>query len=154
MYKKILVPLDGSELAETALEHVVAIAKGRPIDKVILIRVLESLIIDVKDYIGAERVREAEEKIEGNAKKYLDKTASKLKKDGIPVETRIVVNGQPAARILEVAKEEDVDLIIMSTHGRSGVPRWLFGSVAHRVLVHSSIPILLVVSKGSEKYKW
>ncbi|TFH42686.1 MAG: universal stress protein, partial [Chrysiogenales bacterium] len=78
---------------------------------------------------------------------YLDKTADGLRKDGISVETRIVVDGEPASKILETAKEENADLIIMSTHGRSGFTRWIFGSVANRVLIHSSIPVLMVVPK-------
>lgn len=154
MYKKILVPLDGSKFAESALAHVRAVAQGRPIDKIVLLRVVEPIIVDVKDYLGAERTREAEDKLEANAKEYLDNIASDLRKDGIPVETRIVVNGEPAAKILEITREETIDLIIMSTHGRSGFPRWLHGSVANRVLVHSSVPVLMVVPKGSKNYKW
>jgi nucleotide-binding universal stress UspA family protein len=148
MYEKLLVPLDGSNFSESALEHAKAIAKGCSVKKVILLRVLEPLIMDVKDFIAAERVREAEEKREKAAKKYLEKVAAELRKDGIPVETKLVVDGQPAEKILEVAKDEKVDLITMSTHGRAGFQQWVFGSVAHRVLVHSSIPILMVVPGG------
>jgi nucleotide-binding universal stress UspA family protein len=144
MYKKILVPLDGSKFAERALDHVRAVAQGRPVDKVILIRVLEPLIIDVKDYIGVDRAREAEEKLEADAKRYIEKTAAALKKEGIPVEAMMVVDGEPAVKILEAAKEEKVDLIIMSTHGRSAFFHWVFGSVAHKVLANSSVPILLI----------
>ena len=86
MYKKILVPLDGSKFAESALEHVRAVAQGRPVEKVILIRVLEPLIIDVKDYIGVDRAREAEEKLEADAKRYIEKTAAALKKEGRAIE--------------------------------------------------------------------
>ncbi len=148
MYKKLLVPLDGSTFSESALEHARTIAKGRTVEKVILLRVLEPLIMDVKDFIGAERVREAEEKREIDARQYLEKVAAELRKDDIPVETKLVVDGQPAEKILEVAKDEKVDLITMSTHGKSGFQQWVFGSVAHRVLVHSSIPILMVVPGG------
>ncbi|MEW5815228.1 MAG: universal stress protein [Spirochaetota bacterium] len=154
MYRKILVPLDGSKFAESALEHVRAIAQGRLVDKVVLIRVLIPIIMDAKDYLGAERVREAEDKLEADAKEYLDKTATDLRKEGIPVETKIVVDGEPAAKILEVAREERVDLIIMSTHGRSGFTRWIFGSVANRVLIHSSVPVLMVVPEGRGKEKF
>jgi nucleotide-binding universal stress UspA family protein len=151
MYNKILVPLDGSKFAESALEHAREIARGSSVDKVILLRVIEPLIVDVKDFIAAERVREAEEKRETEAKKYLDKVAAELKKDNIPVETKLIVDGQPAEKILEVASDEKVDLIAMSTHGRSGFQQWVFGSVAQRVLVHSSIPILMVVPGGERK---
>jgi len=148
MYEKLIVPLDGSDFSESALVHAKAIAKGCSVKKVILLRVVEPLIKDVKDFITAERVHEAEQKREESAKKYLDKVAAELRKDGIYVETKLVVDGQPAEKILEVAKDEKVDLITMSTHGRSGFQQWVFGSVAHRVLVHSSIPILMVVPGG------
>jgi nucleotide-binding universal stress UspA family protein len=148
MYKKILIPLDGSQFAESALDHARAIAKVSSVEKVILLRVIEPLIVDVKDFIGAERAREAELKREADAKKYLHKVAAELKKENIPVETKLVVDGEPAEKILEVAKDEKVDLITMSTHGRSGFQQWVFGSVAHRVLVHCSIPILMVVPGG------
>ncbi len=148
MYKKILVPLDGSRFAESALEHVRAIAQGCQVSKAILARVLVPLIMDVKDYVGAEHIREAEDKLEAGARKYLGKIATKLRKDGISAETKLVVNGEPAAKILGVAKEEKVDLIIMSTHGRSGFSRWVLGSVAERVLSHSSVPVLMAIPPG------
>jgi nucleotide-binding universal stress UspA family protein len=151
MYKKILVPLDGSNFAESALGHAREIARASSVEKLILLRVIEPLIVDIKDFIAAERVREAEEKREARAREYLKKTAAELKKDNIPVETKLVVDGEPAEKILEVAEDEKVDLIIMSTHGRSGFQQWVFGSVAHRVLVHSSIPILMVVPGGKRR---
>jgi nucleotide-binding universal stress UspA family protein len=153
MYKRILVPLDGSKFAETSLDHVRVLAKGCPVDRVILLRVIEPIIADVKDYIGAERVREAEAKLEAEAKKYLDRIASELKKDNIPAESKLVVDGEPAAKILETIKEEKINLIIMSTHGRTGFEKWLHGSVAQKVMAHTSIPILMVVPKGSKAKK-
>jgi nucleotide-binding universal stress UspA family protein len=147
MYNKILVPLDGSTFAESALEHVRSIAQCGTLEKVVLMRVLEPLIPSVKDYIGIERAREAEDKIEADAKKYLDKTAAGLRKDGIHAEVKMVVDGEPAIKILEIAKEEKADLIVMSTHGRSAFFHWVFGSVAHKVLVNSSFPILLIPRK-------
>ena len=153
MYKNILVPLDGSKFAEGALEHVRAIAHERPVDKVFLVRVVEPLIMDVKNYIGLERSREAEDKLEADAKKYIEKTAADLRKEGIHIESKIVVDGEPAAKILEAAKAENIDLIIMSTHGRSAFFHWVFGSVAHKVLVHSSVPILVVPRKDKGGFR-
>jgi nucleotide-binding universal stress UspA family protein len=153
MYRKILVPLDGSKFAESALEHVRTIAQGGAVEKVVLIRVLEPLVIDVRDYLGADRAREAENKIEADAKRYIEKTAAGLRKEGIHVEFKIVVDGEPAAKILEAAKAENIDLIIMSTHGRSAFFHWVFGSVAHKVLVHSSVPILVVPRKDKVGFR-
>jgi len=144
MYKKILVPLDGSTFAESALEHVRKVAREGEVEKVFLIRVLEPIIIDVKDYIGADRARETEEKLEADAKKYLEKTKAVLRKEDMHAEMKMVVDGEPTAKILEFAQQEKVDLIIMSTHGKSAFFHWIFGSVAHKVLANSPIPILLV----------
>jgi nucleotide-binding universal stress UspA family protein len=139
-----LVPLDGSTFAESALEHVRKVAREGEVEKIFLIRVLEPIIIDVKDFIGADRARETEEKLEAAAKKYLEKTKAVLRKEGIHAEVKMVVDGEPAAKILEFAQQEKVDLIIMSTHGKSAFFHWIFGSVAHKVLANSPIPILLV----------
>jgi len=150
MYNRILVPLDGSELAECALEHVRAIAQGLQVDKVVLLRVLEPLLSlsTPHDDTGVRRVREAEDKLEADAKEYINKVAGNLKKDGIPVETELVLGGEPAAKIIESAKEDKSTLIIISTHGRSGVSNWLFGSVAERVVHHSPVPVLMVVARS------
>jgi len=150
MYKKILVPLDGSELAESALEHVRAVIQGLPVDKVVLLQVIESPFRAgfAHGYLSAEHVRLAEEQLEADARKYLNKVAGNLRKDGIPAETELVVDGEPAAKILESVKKNNIDLIIMNTHGKSAISRWVFGSVADRVVHHSPVPILMVVARG------
>ena len=150
MYREVLVPLDGSELAECALEHVRAIAKGCQVDKVVLLRVLDPPFQAgaAKSYIAAEHVRQAEDKLEADARGYLDRVASDLSKNGVSVKTELVLSGEPAAKILESAREDKVDLIIMSTHGRSGVSSWVFGSVAERIVRHSPIPVLIVAPCG------
>jgi len=150
MYNRILVPLDGSELAERALEHVRAIAQGLQVDKVVLLRVLEPhlSLLTPHDDTAVRRAREAADKLEADAKDYLNKVAGNLKKDGIPVETELVLGGDPATKILKAAEEDKVDLIIISTHGRSGVSGWLFGSVAERVVRHSPVPVLMVVARS------
>lgn len=153
MYDTILIPLDGSTFAESALEHVRAIGKGCRAKKVILFRVVEPIVVDVKDYVTAEHARAAEEKREADARQYLEKIAADLKKEGLSVETRQKINGEPAEGILETAREEKVDLIIMSTHGRTGFQKWIFGSVAHRVLIYSPVPVLMVAPRGMERAK-
>jgi nucleotide-binding universal stress UspA family protein len=153
MYKKILVPLDGSEFAENALQHARTISIGCAVEKVILLRVVAPIIKDVKDMIEAEYVRKAERKREADAQEYLNTTAESLKKDGLPVETELIVNGEPADKILEYAREKKVDLIVMSTHGRTGFQKWVFGSVANNVLVNSLIPVLMVVPAGRRGMK-
>ncbi len=146
MYKRILVPLDGSELAECALGHVRAVTKGLQVDKVVLLRVLEPAVGAPHDYGSAERFRQAEDKLEADARGYLDRVAGNLRKDGMPVEIELVVEGDPAAKILDSAEKNDIDLIVISTHGRSGVSRWVFGSVAERIVRHSPVSVFMVVA--------
>jgi len=149
MYKKILAPLDGSELAECALEHVRTVTKGRRAPKVILLQVIP-FPAHPAHTLSDELIRSESEKAEANARDYLAKVADSLRADGIAVDTAIV-RGGPAEEILDYAKENKVDLIVMSTHGRSGVSRWVFGSVAERVLRHSATPVLIVPSFGSRR---
>ena len=151
MYKKILVPLDGSELAEHVLEHVKAVAKGCQVPQVILLQVIEPLLISFKaDITVANNYREAEDKFEASVKDYLSRVAETLKKSGIAVETAItnITHGSAAGEILNYATENGVDLIVMSTHGKSGSSRWHFGSVSDRVASHSAIPVLIVAPSG------
>ena len=143
MYQKVLVPLDGSELAECALAHVRAIATGGH-SQVVLFQAIEPLLILKKLDLGmADRYREAEDKFEADVKGYLDSVAEPLRQSGIPVETAVVnlTHVDVAGEILNFAGERGIDLIVMSTHGRSGISRWAFGSVADRVVRHSVVPV-------------
>lgn len=154
MYKKILVPLDGSKLAEKALEHLKFVTKSGVVERIILMRVVEPILPDIKSNIGAEHLHQAELKREKEAKSYLTRVSNKLKEDGFPIETRLEIDGEPAEKIIELARQEDVDLIIMSTHGRTGFRRWLYGSVASRIINHSPVPILVVVPEEKKKVRW
>ena len=140
MYKRVLVPLDGSELSECILEHVKAIATGCSVPEVILLRVAEP--IQHVYEMGEDWRRDTEKKTEAAATEYLSQVAANLKQEGIATETT-VVQGQVAEEILDYVKSNHVDLVIMSTHGRSGVSRWFLGSVAERVVRHSVAPVLV-----------
>ena len=140
MYKKILAPLDGSKFSECNLEHVRTVATGRQVPEVVLLRVIEPM---QQVYELSEKwQRDVEEKALVEAKDYLAKVADDLKKDGVSAET-VVILGKPDEAILDYATQNQVELIIMSTHGKSGVSRWAFGSVADRVLRHSPVPVLI-----------
>ncbi len=148
MYKKILVPLDGSGLSECSLSHVMMVATGCKVPEVVLFRVAEPLSPMV--YAGemdARWIVQAEEKNKVQAKEYIEEMAVRLKKEGIAVQG-VFVSGRAAEEIIDYAKKNQVDLIVMSTHGRSGVSRWAWGSVADRVLRHSPVPVLMVTSSG------
>jgi nucleotide-binding universal stress UspA family protein len=146
MYKKILVPLDGSELAECVLPHVKAIAAGDGTGQVILLRVVEPLPAGTPPAIDFEIVRKAGVKA---AEEYLARTKTELIKEGLNVEAQVLI-GRPAETIIEFAQRNKVDLITLATHGRSGITRWVLGSVADRLVRSSSIPVLLIRPKGFE----
>lgn len=145
MYKKMLAPLDGSELAECTLTHTRAIAKGCQVPEVVLLRVVEPLRQVYE--LGEEWRRNAEAKAQAEAKDYLSKVADSLKKEGIAAEAA-VVSGRSADEILDYTKKNQVDLIVMSTHGMSGISRWVLGSVADRVIRHSTVPVLVISPLG------
>ena len=144
MYKKILVPLDGSKLAECVLPHVTAIAAGCGIQEVVLVRVVEPIPVEAPPAIDFEVVQKAGTKA---AEKYLAKTKTKLSKKGLNVEAK-VLTGRPGENITEFAERNKVDIIALATHGRSGISRWIFGSVADKIVRSSSVPVLLIKPEG------
>ncbi len=145
MYKKILVPLDGSELAKTALDQAEKLAKTFDAE-IILFQVVPFMPI----YGSPELVTPliVDEKQKEAAEKYLANLAEELRKKGLKVAAMVRTGQQVAVEIIDFAKEIGVDLIIMCTHGRSGISRWVLGSIAHKVLTRAETPILLVRSKG------
>ncbi|MFB0559201.1 MAG: universal stress protein [Dehalococcoidales bacterium] len=148
MYKKILAPLDGSKFSECSLEHVRAVAAGCKVPEVLFLMVIEPPSQPLER--GENWSREVVERGRSWAEDYLAKVAKKLKKEGIAAQTT-VLTGWPADQILDYADQNKADLIIMSTHGRSGVTRWVFGSVADRVLRHSKVPVLVVPPRGCRR---
>lgn len=141
MYKKAIVPLDGSIVAEGIIPLVLEIAG--PLDmEVVLLRVVVPIPPSVIE--GSRHVEvEDREKRRIEAEEYFAPTVSKLRAKGVRVTTQ-VRRGEPAAEILAGAKAAGADLIAMTTHGRSGLGRLLFGSVAEAVLRHSEIPVFLM----------
>jgi nucleotide-binding universal stress UspA family protein len=142
MYNKILVPLDGSKTAECCLGHVVDIAKGCNIPEVILLFVVEPAPAGL--YQSSAEVRE---KLRDWSKTYLAGVEKSLTKDGVTAKS-VIVEGKAAETIVDYAEKNGIDLIIMSTHGRSGPSRWALGSVADKVIRSSTIAVLIAVPKG------
>lgn len=153
MYRKILAPLDGSELAECTLTHVATIAKGCQVPEVVLLRVIEPL--NMLYEVSEETISKLKETAEADSRDYLAKSADSLKKAGISSVSTDVLTGKPAKMILDYARKKKADLIVMSTNGRSGVSRWMLGSVTDKVVRQSPIPVLTVSPPGcrSKVYK-
>jgi nucleotide-binding universal stress UspA family protein len=140
MYERILVPLDGSPLAEQALPHAVAQA-GRFGAEIILLKVLDPLPDPV--FSSPAALRTAERASAELASDYLERTAARLREEGVPVQVSIV-DGKPYLEIVSFAERQQIDMIVMSTRGHSGFSRWLLGSVADRVVRGATVPVLLV----------
>ncbi|MFC2068199.1 universal stress protein [Chloroflexota bacterium] len=145
MYQKILAPFDGSELSECTIEHIKTIAVGCQVREVILLTVMVPL--PQVTQLGEEWQRDTDKKTHEAAENHLKNIAAILNKEGLSTQT-IVTPGLAADEILEHAKKSQADLIIMSTHGRSGISRWVFGSVAEKVVRHSIVPVLAVSPHG------
>jgi len=141
MKPKILVPLDGSKLAERAVEQAEKIAKALG-HEVILFQVIRNPL-DSAPEAGPETEERATQETIDNANAYLNSIASGLEKEGIKARVEIG-EGPPYAGILGLAHREDVDFIIMSTHGRTGLTRALMGSVAEKVVYTTKRPVMLV----------
>ena len=144
MYQEILVSLDGSELAEAALPHARALAKAFDA-RITLLSVLEPLEMYPQQGLVGPVVSismNVQEEL-ANLKQYLDGVAANLTKEGIAVRTE-VREGDPASAICDYAEGNQMDIIVMSTHGRSGIQRWVYGSVADRVLRSAQVPVLLI----------
>ncbi len=134
-FDKVLVPLDGSTLAEAAMWKAAEMANGGTVS---LLRAAEAHTLPGADPVDAQvtAVREAEE--------YLTSALKRLEKQGVKnVETHVWY-GPAAAAIVEAAQVQKADLIVMSTHGRSGLGRLILGSVAESVLRGTRTPILVV----------
>lgn len=141
-FEKIMVPLDGSEFAEAALEPALAIARAMG-SEVVLFRVAQPIPLagklaempDVYDEVVAATYREAED--------YLTALQERLASDRISIEYRSAAGGI-ARQILDYAAEEKIDLLVISSHGRTGVDRWIHGSVAQKVLSNCSCSTLII----------
>jgi nucleotide-binding universal stress UspA family protein len=145
MFQNILVPLDGSKLAENALRPAMELAQKFE-GEITLLRVVRSPypITDLSGAAYGDMVVGMREILQDEAKGYLQAQKGSLTGQGYKVKTHLIDGDMVADQILDVAQAQKMDVIVMSTHGRSGVGRWVYGSVADRVLQHATIPILLV----------
>jgi nucleotide-binding universal stress UspA family protein len=146
LFRKILVPLDGSKEGEQAIPQAEALAKAFGAE-MILLQVYDLLkpIVAGEPYMAMSAVvlQEEEEQREASAMDYLMKTEEALRRKGLDT-SKVVLMGSAADKILDYAEANGIDLIAMSTHGRSGIGRWVFGSVTDKVLHAGDTPVLAV----------
>jgi len=142
MYSKILVPLDGTELAERAIQQAEEIGQCTKAE-IIFFQVVQNPIRSAPIAAGQKEVTKATKYVTDKGYAYLQKVASPLKAKGIKVRCDVEV-GEPTGRILGKAHNEDVDLIVMSTHYEGELYKMVVGSIAEKVLLGTKRPVLLV----------
>lgn len=138
MYKKILLPTDGSTYADQEVERVEKLLADD--GEVIVLSVAGRLTSSA--FQSRKKVKKVNEKLKKDAHKFVDNMAAKFD-ESINVKKMVVV-GFPAETINQVADEEDADLIVISSSGKSGIHKFVIGSVAEKVLKNSEIDVLLV----------
>jgi nucleotide-binding universal stress UspA family protein len=143
MESRLLVPLDGSSLAEQALSCAVMLGKELPAELVLLRAV--HLPGEAQKYLGeaTEDQSKLVEQFDAEADDYLRKTAGSLRQAGMSVQ-HVIQHGPAAEAIVDYAEQTEITQIVMATHGYSGIRRWTHGSVAERVLQAARVPVLLI----------
>jgi nucleotide-binding universal stress UspA family protein len=155
MYSKIMVPLDGSELAECVMPHVEAITTGCKITDVVFVRVVNPFSLPAGLPASGEfaygfsdkECREMDEQRKVNADAYLKKMVENTRLEGAVLSYE-VLEGKVADTLAHWAEKNGVDLIVIASHGRSGVSRWVMGSVADRILRSACVPVLMIRAPG------
>ena len=142
MFKHILVPIDGSEHASNALETAASLARdeGATCTVCMVVDIVQAAALG---FATPDLVQGWLKTIDGTARELVDEAAAKMRAFGVTTRSE-VIEGNPADAILEVAKKHRVDLIVMGSHGRSGLGRIFLGSVAESVLRRSPVPVLVV----------
>ena len=153
MYNKIMVPLDGSELAECVMPHVEALTTRCKITHVVFVRVVDPIHLDAtlpaQGEFGFQEKdrRKLEEQRIKNAEAYLKKIVETTTLEG-SVLSYEVLEGKVADSLAHWAEQNKVDLIVIASHGRSGFSRWVMGSVADRLLRSTCVPVLMIRAPG------
>jgi nucleotide-binding universal stress UspA family protein len=149
-FNRILLPLDGSPFSESTFPYVVELTKNTN-KEILLLHISEPPI--VPSY-GSHPINPTWKKyrddmwaeMEGLSTTYLKKAVAALKKKGIKVKSRVIKaqSREVAKTIMQISKEENIDLIVIATQGRTGVSSWVYGSIANRIVEEFSQPILLI----------
>lgn len=152
-----MVPLDGSPLAECVLPHVDSIVRGCGASIVVFIRAVEPASIfwgmetpesAAFTSLEAARIRkELDAENLASAQEYISRIAARNRYPGAKIEEK-VITGKPAEVLAQYAEQNGIDLIVIATHGLSGISRWVWGSVADRVLRAACVPVLMIRAPG------
>ncbi len=144
MYQKVLVPLDGSDLAECALSHLKSLIEEGSVGEVTLLNIVWFELPRIDEYPQRIDINAIREPLFAASKKYLAEAESRLSSKGIKVKTESLEASRPADAIIDYAQKKGMELIVMSTHGYTGLKKLMLGSVAFGVLNGSHVPVLLI----------
>jgi nucleotide-binding universal stress UspA family protein len=144
MYDRILVPTDGSDAAEAAMEHAVGLAETFGAE----LRLLH--VVDTRRYDTS--IESAVDPLERDGERYLDRLLTMAEGTAVPAVTADVETGRPARAILAYADENEVDLVVMGTRGEGGLARRLLGSVTEYVVTHADVPVHVVPTTDESEY--
>lgn len=142
-YKKIVVPLDGPGWSQRAVPHAVDIARANDAE-LVLLHVFRTPASEYTDQISLAGQENQIQQMREQMKQFLIGIRNELRGEHITVRAHMVEGTGVANLICDFVNEEDVDLVVMSTHGRSGIARFLFGSVANKVMQCVKVPVLLI----------
>lgn len=143
MYKHILIPTDGSDLADKAVAQGISLAKLSGADITILRVTSPPAPLMVEGIVVSYPQEEVQQQVKARVGAHLSGLAAKATAAGVKVAQRHVENDQPWRAIVDTAKDVGASLIVMSSHGRRGLSALVLGSETHKVLTHTSIPVLV-----------
>jgi nucleotide-binding universal stress UspA family protein len=147
MYEHLLVPVDGSELSNKAIEHAIGLAKmlGASITGVTVEPPLPVLVVEQAAVAyDVATFQEHEKRCEAHAREILEAFADKARHAAVPFDGQFLITDDVQQAIVDTAKKKACDLIVMATHGRHGLDALIHGSLAKSVLAHSEVPLLIL----------
>ncbi len=150
MFKKVLVPLDGSKVAESALAHIKNMAWEGSIEKVILLTITQvkfpvpDIVLPEVGILQGLDSKEPQQAELNRYRNYLKRMKNQLRSEGIKAEAVVSEGNDPAKNTVDFCEENNVDLIVIATHGYRGMKKLFLGSVASKVMHESRIPVLLI----------
>lgn len=142
-----MLPLDGSDLANCSLAHAVEIARGCNVPSIDLVTVVRNFFWWQGEVTDPQVYEEVEEAEEAKAKEFLAKVKAEFEQAGLKANT-VILKGIAADAIIDYAEKNGVDLILMTTHGRSGITRFALGSVTDKVIRTVTMPVLIISPPG------
>lgn len=149
-YTKIVCPIDGSGWADRAVPHAARIAKNNDAE-LILLHIYHSPLSEYKDSLSLARQDSLIDQERERIKNHIIGLRTDLRSQGIKVRGHIIDGRDPAHNIVRYVRAEAADLVVMSTHGRTGLARFIFGSVAHKVMQALNVPVMLVRPDKAEE---